>query len=193
MAGHRQYTVLIDANVLYSVAMSDAMMEVLLTGIYAAKWSQRIDEEWTTNLAANHNRPVSDFYTRRDLMHQVCPDWEVPEQAWRMIESSIELPDPKDKHVLAAAIAGHADSIVTCNLKDFPAEVLEPLGITALHPDEFLLQQLELNPLTVLPAFKRMRGRLKNPTFTPEYFVAALERNGLLQTAAFLRQALQLI
>jgi hypothetical protein len=62
-----------------------------------------------------------------------------------------------------------------------------------LHPDEFLLQQLELEPLVVLPAFKVMRARLKNPTFTPEKFADVLERNGLIQTAAFLRQALQLI
>jgi hypothetical protein len=70
---------------------------------------------------------------------------------------------------------------------------LDPLGITVLHPDEFLLQQLELASLVVLPAFKVMRVRLKNPAFTPEKFVEALERNGLIQTAAFLRQALQLI
>ncbi len=71
--------------------------------------------------------------------------------------------DPKDRHVLAAAIAGHADSIVTQNLKDFPTSVLEPLNITVLHPDEFLLQQLGLEPLVVLPAFKAKRARLKNP------------------------------
>ena len=62
-----------------------------------------------------------------------------------------------------------------------------------LHPDEFLLQQLELEPLVVLPAFKVMRARLKNPAFTPTAFVDAMERNGLVQTAAFLGQALQLI
>jgi hypothetical protein len=95
--------------------------------------------------------------------------------------------------VLAAAVAGHADSIVTINIKHFPASVLDPLGITALHPDEFLLQQLELEPLVVLPAFKVMRARLKNPAFTPTAFVDAMERNGLVQTAAFLGQALQLI
>ena len=66
-------------------------MEVSLTGIYAAKWSQRIDEEWTTNLAANHSRPVSDFYTRRDLMHQVCPDWEVPEHGGYVAQTVVEL------------------------------------------------------------------------------------------------------
>lgn len=126
-------------------------------------------------------------------MHDACPDWEVPEEGWKLIEPCLTLPDKNDRHVLAAAIAGHADSISTINIKDFPASVLEPLGITALHPDEFLLQQLQLEPLVVLPAFKEMRARLKNPTFTPEKFVDAMERNGLIQTAAFFRQALQLI
>lgn len=63
----------------------------------------------------------------------------------------------------------------------------------ALHPDEFLLHQLELEPLFVLPAFKAMRARLKNPLFTPEAFADSMNKNGLVQTAAFLRQALQLI
>ena len=193
MAGNNRYTALLDANVLYSVAISDALMEVAATGIYAPKWSQHIDEEWVRSLAKNKGRPEIDFHTRRDLMHDACPDWEVSEEAWRLIERSLELPDANDRHVLAAAIAGHADSIVTINIKDFPASILDPLGITVLHPDEFLLQQLELAPLVVLPAFKVMRARLRNPAFTPEKFVDALERNGLIRTAAFLRQALQLI
>jgi hypothetical protein len=193
MAGHNRYTVLLDANVLYSVAISDALMEVAATGIYAAKWSRAIDDEWIRNLAKNRKRAEADFYVRRDQMHDACPDWEVPEEGWKLIEPCLTLPDANDRHVLAAAIAGHADSIVTINIKDFPASVLEPLGITALHPDEFLLQQLQLEPLIVLPAFKEMRARLKNPAYTPEKFVDALERHGLTQTAAFLGQAVQLI
>lgn len=193
MAGHNRYTALLDANVLYSVAICDALMEVAATGIFAAKWSRAIDDEWIKNLAKNRNRAETDFHKRRDLMHDTCPDWEVSEVGWKLIEPCLELPDTNDRHVLAAAIAGHADSIVTINIKDFPASVLDPLGITALHPDEFLLQQLQLDPLVVLPAFKAMRYRLKNPAFTPEKFVDAMERNGLIQTAAFLGQALQLI
>ena len=193
MAGHNRYTVLLDANVLYSVAISDALMEVAATGIYAAKWSKAIDDEWVRNLAKNKKRAEADFHTRRDSMHDACPDWEVPEEGWRLIEPCLSLPDVNDRHVLAAAVAGHADSIVTINIKDFPSSILDPLGITALHPDEFLLQQLQLEPLVVLPAFKAMRARLKNPAFTPEKFVDAMERNGLIQTAAFLGQALQLI
>ena len=193
MAGQNRYTVLLDANVLYSVAISDALMEVAATGIYAAKWSKAIDDEWVRNLAKNKKRAEADFHTRRDSMHDACPDWEVPEEGWRLIEPCLSLPDVNDRHVLAAAVAGHADSIVTINIKDFPSSILEPLGITALHPDEFLLQQLQLEPLVVLPAFKAMRARLKNPAFTSEKFVDAMERNGLIQTAAFLGQALQLI
>jgi len=193
MAGQNRYTVLLDANVLYSVAISDALMEVAATGIYAAKWSKAIDDEWVRNLAKNKKRAEADFHTRRDSMHDACPDWEVPEEGWRLIEPCLSLPDVNGRHVLAAAVAGHADSIVTINIKDFPSSILEPLGITALHPDEFLLQQLQLEPLVVLPAFKSMRTRLKNPAFTPEKFVDAMERNGLIQTAAFLGQALQLI
>lgn len=193
MAGHVRYTVLLDANVLYSVAICDALMEVAATGIYAPKWSAKIDEEWVRNLAKKKGFPEERFYTRRDLMHEACPDWEVPHDAWKTLESSIHLPDKDDRHVLAAALAGHADSIITQNLKDFPAETLEPFGITALHPDEFLRQQLELEPLVVLPAFKAMRARLQNPQMTPEMFISSMERNGLSQTASFLRQALALI
>jgi hypothetical protein len=94
---------------------------------------------------------------------------------------------------LAAAIAGHADCIVTANLKDFPATILRPLGIDAIHPDDFLLAQLELNPLQVLPAFKAMRARLQNPAMTADAFADQLERNGLVRTAAYLREAAALI
>lgn len=193
MAGHVRYTALLDANVLFPVAICDALIEVAATGIYAPKWSARIDDEWIRNLAEVKGLPQERFYTRRDLMHEACPDWEVPEEAWKTLEMGITLPDEDDRHVLAAALAGHADSIITQNLKDFPAKLLEPFGITALHPDEFLLHQLELEPLFVLPAFKAMRARLRNPKFTPEAFASSMEKNGLVQTAAFLRQALQLI
>ena len=68
-------------------------------------------------------------------MRDAIPDWEVPETAWTAITRGLELPDPNDVHVLAAAIAGHADCIVTSNLKDFPASILMEFGIEAVDPD----------------------------------------------------------
>jgi len=87
-------------------------------------------------------------------MHLACPDWEVPESAWRSLLRDLSLADSDDRHVLAAAIAGHADCIVTSNLRDFPEPCLSQYGIEVLHPDAFLVAQLELDPLRVLPAFK---------------------------------------
>lgn len=193
MAGHARYTVLLDACALFPICVCDALMSVAATGIYAAKWTRRIDDEWTRNLEAEKGRPKGTFDVRRDLMHQACPDWEVPESAWQSLEMSLSRPDSDDRHVLAAAIAGHADCIVTFNLRDFPEQAVSHFGIEVLHPDAFLIAQLDLDPLRVLPAFKKMRARLCNPEFTPEAFADAIERNGLPQTASFLRLAAELI
>lgn len=90
-------------------------------------------------------------------------------------------------------MAGHVDCLVTFNLRDFPGDVVHPLGIEVLHPDTFLAAQLELDVLRVLPAFKKMRSRLRNPAFTPTAFADALERNALPHTASLLRDAADLI
>jgi hypothetical protein len=126
-------------------------------------------------------------------MRAALPDWQVPDLAWQAIAPSLRLPDPDDVHVLAAAIAGHADCIVTSNLKDFPTETLKPYGIEAIHPDDFLVAQLDLDEFSALAAFRDMRTRKKDPPFNAEEFALALERNGLVATASRLRAAAQLI
>ena len=193
MAGNARYTALLDACVLFPVAVCDALMSVATTGLYAPKWTARIEDEWMRSLEDKTGRPVGSFSRRRDLMRETIPDWEVPAEAWAKLIPGLTLPDPGDVHVLAAAIAGHADCIVTANLKDFPAAALSPFGIEATHPDEFLIAQMDLDQVGVLTAFKEMRLRLKNPTFTPEHFAAALERNALVATAQRLRDASDLI
>ena len=94
---------------------------------------------------------------------------------------------------LAAAIAGHADAIVTFNLKDFPADALDSHQIEAIHPDDFVLNQLELRPFEALAAVKKMRARLNRPPQTAAELIATLERSGLPASAAHLRQAQALI
>ena len=175
MAGHARYTALLDACVLYPLAMTDALLSLAIAGFFAAKWTTGIEEEWIR--ALEHQRPdlTGRLTSRRDSMRAAVPDWEVPESAWAALASGIELPDPGDVHVLAAAIAGHADCIVTLNLKDFPAAVLDAFGIEAVDPDTFIINQWYLNPVQAILAFKRMRARRRKPLSTPEDFADALE------------------
>jgi hypothetical protein len=193
MAGHARYTALLDACVLFPVAVCDSLISVAATGLYAPKWSQRIEDEWMRSLERKFGQPPGSYAVRRDAMPDAAPDGEVPEQAWSRIAPCLQLPDPGDVHVLAAAVAGHADCIVTANLKDFPEDALAPFGIQVIHPDEFLIAQKDLAPLIVLAAFKEQRARLKNPAYTPSAFANALERNALVLTAERLRDAAALI
>ncbi len=94
---------------------------------------------------------------------------------------------------MAAAIACHADCIVTANLKDFPIDVLQRHGLESIHPDDFLIYQLDLEPYIALAAFKEMRARRKAPPLDPDEFVERVERAGLFNTAQRLREALALI
>lgn len=94
----------------------------------------------------------------------------------------LALPDPDDRHVLAAAIKGRADLIVTANLKDFPAASLKPWNIEALHPDDFLTHQFHLSPPAFLQAVRTVRLRLKHPPRSVQEYLDALRRQGLLAT-----------
>ena len=109
------------------------------------------------------------------------------------LTSCLNLPDPDDRHVLAAAIVGHCDVIVTQNLQDFPQEVLKPFGIEVQHPDDFLANHLNLAPGKFCVAVRKVRARLKNPPYSVEDYLATLTRQGLVVTVAELEQYAQLI
>ncbi len=193
MAGHARYTALLDACVLHPMAMADALMSLASAGLYAAKWSRTIESEWIASIEARRPDLTGKLGYRRDQMREAVPDWEVEERAWQSLAGSLKLPDPDDVHVLAAAMAGHADCIVTANLRDFPTDVVGPLGIEIIHPDQFIVAQWDLDQLVAVAAFKRMRMRWKRPEATAEDFAAALERAGLPATAQRLREAAELI
>lgn len=193
MAGHARYTAVLDACVLYPLALSDALMSLASRNLFAGKWTTRIEGEWIRNLEKQRPDLIGKLTIRRDAMREAVPDWEVPEEAWQVLAPSLTLPDPDDVHVLAAAIAGHADCIVTANLKDFPAKQVDQFGIEVIHPDDFIVKQMDLDLFAALAAFRDMRARWRRPNTTPEEFAQAMEKNGLVATAERLRQALSLL
>jgi predicted nucleic acid-binding protein len=193
MAGNARYTAVLDACVLYPLAIADSLVSLAVNGLFAAKWTTKIEEEWIGALEKNRPDLVGKLESRRDSMRDAVPDWEIPEDAWTPLAGSLVLPDPNDVHVLAAAIAGHADCIVTKNHRDFPADVMAPYEIDVLDPDEFILNQWDLECLPVMAAFKGMRARRQKPTESVEDFAHAFEKNGLPATAQKIREAAALI
>ena len=106
---------------------------------------------------------------------------------WGGLLPALRLPDPDDAHVLAAAIAGRADVIITLNLKDFPQSALEPYEIEVIGPGEFLLDQLDLAPDLVLEAVRRQAEDSRRPPVDLSALLEHLARCGVPQFAAAAR------
>ena len=92
------------------------------------------------------------------------------------------LPDPDDRHVLAAAIKCNASVIVTFNEKDFPAETLAEFGIETQHPDVFVEYLFDLDQAAVIGAAQAQRRNLQNPTICVDQFLETLLKQGMVQT-----------
>jgi hypothetical protein len=112
---------------------------------------------------------------------------------YEQIIPALELPDPNDRHVLAAAIVGKADVIITRNLKHFPESALEPYSIEAQDPDTFLIHQRGLDEQRFLEIARNTRRRLANPAKTADEYLDGLEKAGLVILASELRKARSLI
>lgn len=180
------FTALYDACVLYPMSLRDLLMQVALTDLFRAKWTDRILDEWVNSLLTKRPdlSPEALARTRR-LMNEHVGGYLIT--GYEPLIGGLVLPDQNDRHVLAAAIAGRADVIVTYNLKDFPKEILRPHGIEARHPDEFLHHLLDLAPGLVCEAARRCRERKKNPSYSVEEYLTALERRELTQFVDSLR------
>lgn len=186
------YTALLDANVLYSAPIRDLLLELAFANLYRARWSEDIQNEWVHSLLKN--RPELELASLKrtiELMSLAVPDAVI--SGYGSLINSLVLPDPDDRHVLAAAILGRCDVIVTQNRKDFPDDALSPYGVETQHPDDFLANHLDLVPGPFCNAVRRIRARLKNPAYSIESYLSLLTREGLVSTATTLQQYTQLL
>jgi predicted nucleic acid-binding protein len=179
-------TALLDANVLYPAPMRDLLLQLAVSEVFRAKWTAEIQQEWFEALLRKKPSPDRSALERtRDLMNRAVAGCMVT--AYESLIPTLELPDPNDRHVLAAAIAGQCDVIVTQNGKDFPGAYLASFGIKAQHPDHFFLNLLRLTPEAFCSAAKKVRTRLKRPSRETEEYLGILESQGLKATVAELR------
>jgi len=178
---HSNFTAVYDACVLYPAPLRDLLMWLGLSGRFRARWNPQIHEEWKRSVLRDRPDLTAEQLNRTsDLMDRAIPDARVT--GHEAIAENLRLPDPGDRHVLAAAIRCGASVIVTFNEKDFPAEALEPFGIEAQHPDLFIDNLFDLDPAAVIAAAQRQRSQLKNPPMAVDAYLDVLLRQGLAQT-----------
>jgi hypothetical protein len=177
---------LLDANILYSAPLRDLLLQLAFVGLFQARWSAAIEAEWAHNLIQNRPELAAYIPATQAMMRRAMPDALVTNYETKLAD--IVLPDPDDRHVVAAALVGGADVIVTYNLKDFPAAALGPLGLEACHPDAFLKALIADAPLTVLAAVSTCLGRLTKPPVSGARYLTILERISLPKTVAFLQE-----
>ena len=175
-------TAVLDASVLYPALLRNMLMRLALYGLFRARWSERIHEEWIAALL--RNRPD---LTRARVEHtRNLMDSHIQDALVAGYESRIEaitLPDADDRHVLAAAIHCGANVIVTANLRDFPNSVLAGFGLEAMHPDPFILSFVSGDQSAAIDALRRLRQSLRNPPVTPTDLLATMKRHGLTESA----------
>ena len=171
---------------MYPAPLRSYFMYLANTGLFRAKWSNDVHDEWIRNVLKNNTHISFEQLERtRQLMDKHVPDCLV--EGYESIIDGLTLPDPDDRHVLAAAIKGQAESIITFNLKDFPERKLSLFDIQAVHPDEFLSDMFEMNPALCLKAAQQHRRSLKNPAMTVDEYLDCLQRQKLPRFVSKLR------
>ncbi len=180
------FRAVLDANVLYPAHLRDVLLSLAASGFYQPRWSPRIQDEWIRSVLARRPDLTADqlAYTRRE-MERAFPEACV--EAGPALETRLDLPDPDDRHVLAAAIAARAEIIVTANLSDFPAATLRPLGVEAVPPDAFIIALMQTDLEGVVAALRAHRARLRRPPISAAQYLSYLEQARLAATVAVLQ------
>ncbi len=173
---------LLDANVLFPFRKRDIFLRFHHAGLFRARWTERILDEWTLSLLKQKPHLEPSVRSQRRAMREQFAEALVT--GYEPLIATLELPDADDHHVLAASIRCGAQYIVTDNLADFPAEVLARFDIEAIDADGFLSRTFDLYPSEALGVLRTLRGAYSNPPFTPSEFVRDLTAKGLPRLAA---------
>lgn len=182
-----KFTCLLDTNVIFPIEVRDILFWFAHHDLYTPKWSKHIFDEWA-DVMSRKGVQEDERGKRLKRANDAFPDALV--QNYEPLIESLELPDPKDRHVLAAAIKVNANQIVTNNLKDFPPKYLETFGLTAKSADDFLTDIIDLNQGKALEAFQELVLYRRKPDMDEYQVLDRFRRNGLKDTANYLHSLL---
>src|ERR1700733_1977671 len=189
-----RFAVVLDACTMFPMLVRDVLLTLAAHEFFSPKWSPRIRDEWTRNLIRRMGERVDDATARTKVeriaaaVEAAFPDALVTAD---LPESPILDPvDAKDRHVVVTAMVAQADAIVTFNLADLAApHRREILQIEVIHPDDFVMDLVDLNEKRAVAAFRELMARKKNPPWEPRVLVDRIRGAGLVQSALWLSSA----
>jgi predicted nucleic acid-binding protein len=176
------FVVVLDANVLFPFRVRDVLLTFKQEGLFRARVTDEILDEWTRNLIRLKPHLEKSVRQQEAVIRSTFEECFVT--GHQPLMAGLKLPDPDDRHVLAAAIRCSAQVIVTENHKDFPSEVLDEYGVERLGADDMLANTYDLFPSGGARALRRVRKRYDNPAMSPSEFLLDLTRHGLSKLAA---------
>lgn len=182
-----RFKCVLDTNVIYPIEIRDLLFWFAYYEMFTPKWSEHIFDEWK-DVMIRKGISQEEANKRAEKANIAFPDALVTNYSGLI--NSLELPDPKDRHVLAAAIKTNANVIVTNNIKDFPKDYLASFGLTAKTADDFLTDIIDLNPEQAVKAFRQLVLNRRNPDLDEFQVLDILRNRGLKDTADFLHSQL---
>ncbi len=192
-----RYTAFVDACALVGVLKRNMLLTLAEAGFFRIRWSAKVLDEVELALERIHadkGQADAAAIAQRQRANMETAFEEAAVTGYEALEPSCAaIPDPNDHHVVAAALKAQAATIVTDNLKDFPADVLTSLNIEAKSTDAFIADTIELDPGRAVGALRSMRERFKNPALTAETLLLKIEAVGLNETAGTLRPYLAVL
>ena len=182
-----RFTCVLDTNVIFPIELRDLLFWFAHDELYTPKWSKHIFDEWE-EVMRRKDVNEEEIAKRTQRANLAFPDALV--ENYEGLIDGLDLPDEKDRHVLAAAIKTNANIIVTNNLKDFPEEYLAKFGLSVKGADDFLTDIIDLNPEIAIKSFRKLVLNRRNPNMDEFQVLGALRRNGLKNTADYLHALL---
>lgn len=180
-----RFKCVLDTNVIYPIEIRDLLFWFAYYDMFTPKWSAHIFDEWK-DVMKRKGISEEEAEKRIQRANKAFPDALVTN--YSKLIAALELPDPKDRHVLAAAIKTNA--IVTNNIKDFPKEYLASFGLSAKTADDFLTDIIDLDTEQAIKAFKELVLNRRNPDLDEFEVLNILRKLGLKATADFLHSQL---
>lgn len=182
-----RFTSVVDTNVIYPIETRDILFWFAFYDLFTIKWGKHVFTEWQNVM---RRKGISEVEIRKRIQraNDAFPDALV--NNYDGLIEHLSLPDPNDRHVLAAAIKTNANLIVTNNLKDFPNTYLAKFGLKAMNADDFLTDLIDINTTDALMAFKQMVLNRTNPYMDEYRVISILRKQGLKNTANYLHALL---